>query len=51
MESKKSRSRLKEHAIAEYSKGWARGVFNQFKQSFSETEAGPVPSSSPGPDK
>ena len=43
--------RLKEHAIAEYSKGWARGVFNQFKQSFSETEAGPVPSSSPGPDK
>jgi serine/threonine protein kinase len=43
--------RLKEHAVAEYSKGWAKGMFNQFKQSFSDTESGPVRSTSPGPDK
>jgi serine/threonine-protein kinase PpkA len=43
--------RLKENAVSEYSKGWAKGMYDQFKDSFSNAEAGPVRSSSPGPDQ
>jgi hypothetical protein len=43
--------RLKENAVSEYSKGWAKGMYDQFKQSFSNAEAGPVRGNSPGPDR
>jgi serine/threonine protein kinase len=43
--------RLKENAVSEYSKGWAKGMYDQFKQSFSNAEAGPVLGNSPGPDR
>jgi hypothetical protein len=42
---------LKENAVSEYSKGWAKGMLDQFKQSITNAEAGPVRSSSPGPDR
>jgi hypothetical protein len=43
--------RLKENAVSEYSKGWAKGMFDQFKKSLNNAEPGPVRSSSAGPDK
>jgi serine/threonine protein kinase len=43
--------RLKENAVSEYSKGWARGMYDEFKKSFNNPKAGPVRSSSPGPDQ
>ena len=43
--------RLKENTVSEYSKGWAKGVYDQVKRSISEVEVGPVRSSpSLGPD-
>ena len=42
---------LKSNAVSEYSKTWARGMFDQFKESFNNAEAGPVRSDSPGPDR
>jgi len=42
---------LKSNAVSEYSKTWARGMFDQFKDSFNNAEAGPVRSNSPGPDR
>jgi hypothetical protein len=42
---------LKSNAVSEYSKTWARGMFDQFKDSFNNAEAGPVRSDSPGPDR
>ena len=41
---------LQENALSEYSKGWARGVFDQVKRSITEVEVGPVRSSPQGPD-
>lgn len=42
---------LRENALSEYSRGWARGVFDEFKQSLTESKGTAVRSSSPGPDK
>ncbi|GMQ95666.1 MAG: hypothetical protein BMS9Abin14_115 [Gammaproteobacteria bacterium] len=42
---------LKENAVSEYTKGWASGVFDQLKRSFTDVEAGPVRSTSPGADR
>jgi len=41
---------LKENMVSEYSKGWAKSMYNQLKRSISDVEPGPVRSSSPGPD-
>ena len=42
--------RLKENALSEYSKGWAKGMYDQLKRSITDVEVGPVPSNGPGPD-
>jgi serine/threonine-protein kinase PpkA len=42
--------RLKDNAVSEYSKGWAKGMYDQFKRSFSDAEAGPVRTNGPRPD-
>ena len=42
--------RLKENALSEYSKGWAKGMYDQLKRSITDTEVGPVRSEGPGPD-
>ena len=42
--------RLRDNAMSEYSKGWAKGLYDQFKRSINDAEAGPVRSSGPGPD-
>jgi len=42
--------RLKENAVSEYSKGWAKGIYDQFKRSFTDTKASPVRSNGPRPD-
>ncbi len=42
--------RLRDNAVSEYSKGWAKGLYDQFKRSFDDAEAGPVRSSEPRPD-
>jgi serine/threonine-protein kinase PpkA len=41
---------LKENMVSEYSKGWAKSMYNQLRRSISDVEPGPVRSSSPGPD-
>ncbi len=42
--------RLKENAVSEYSKGWAKAMYDEFKRSFTDAEAGPVRSNGPRPD-
>jgi serine/threonine-protein kinase PpkA len=42
--------RLKENALSEYSKGWAKGMYDQLKRSVTDVEVGPVRSNGPGPD-
>jgi hypothetical protein len=43
--------RLKENAVSEYSKGWAKGMYDQFKRSLTDTKASPVRSSDARPDR
>ena len=40
--------RLKDNAVSEYSKGWAKSMFDEIKRSVSEIETGPVRTSEPG---
>jgi len=42
---------LKNNAFREYSQGWARGVFDNFKRSFTEKRSTPVRKSTSGPDQ
>ncbi len=42
---------LKENALSEYSRGWARGVYDGFKRSITESKGTPVRRSSSGPDQ
>ena len=42
--------RLKDNAVSEYSKGWAKGMYDDFKRSITETKASPVRSTDPRPD-
>jgi len=42
--------RLKDNALSEYSKGWAKGMYDQLKRSVTDVEVGPVRSNGPGPD-
>ena len=43
--------RLKENTLSEYSKGWAKSMYDGLKRSISNAETGPVRSNSPGPDQ
>jgi serine/threonine protein kinase len=43
--------RLKENAVSEYSKGWAKSMYHGLKRSITDAEPGPVGSNSPGPDQ
>lgn len=43
--------RLKENAVSEYSKGWARSMYDDFKRSFTDVEAKPARSTPPGADR
>ena len=42
--------RLKDNAVSEYSKGWAKSMYDDFKRSFTDTKASPAPSNGPRPD-
>ena len=42
--------RLKDNAVSEYSKGWAKSMYDDFKRSFTDTKASPARSNSPRPD-
>jgi serine/threonine protein kinase len=43
--------RLKENAVSEYSKGWAKSMYDGLKQSIADAETGSVQSNPPGPDQ
>lgn len=43
--------RLKSNALSEYSKGWAKSMYDGLKRSVTDVEPGPVRSSGPGPDQ
>ena len=43
--------RLKDNAVSEYSKGWAKSMFDELKRTGTDVETGPVKSTPPGPER